>query len=136
MDGGQTAWPTSQKKLIKVTLAPQITAAPQEMRTPILPRPERCGLELLEPKPHTIAETIRASTDRMRPTVITAPTMSRSCSMPGRPELLGSMSITAELLWTKTERWFCHQVHPDPPARESAHPRTSPPRVGAAREIG
>src|SRR5690625_2669508 len=94
---------------MSVTDAPQITAAPQEMRTPILPRPARCGFEELEPKPHTIAETISASTDRMRPTVITAPTMSRSWSMPGRPELLGSMSITAELLWTKTERWFCHQ---------------------------
>src|SRR5690606_6631106 len=90
--GGQTCWPTSQKKLINVTLAPQMTAAPQETRTPIFPRPARCGLEELAPKPHTIAETINAKTDRMRPMVMTAPTMVRSWAMPGRPESLGLMS--------------------------------------------
>src|SRR5690625_4983892 len=59
---GQTCWPTFQKKLISVTDAPQITAAPQETRTPTLPRPARCGLEELAPKPHTIAEMISART--------------------------------------------------------------------------
>ena len=63
---------------MSVTLAPQITAAPQETRTPIFPREARCGLEEFAPKPHTIADTISASTDRMRPLVITAPTMVRS----------------------------------------------------------
>src|SRR5699024_4321080 len=44
------------------------------------------------------AETISARTDRIRPTVMTAPTMVRSCSIPGKPLELGSMSITAVLL--------------------------------------
>src|SRR5690625_4147258 len=79
---------------MSVTLAPQITAAPQEIRTPIFPLPLRCGLELLEPKPHTIADTISARTLRMRPMVITAPTMVRSWLMPGRPESFGSMSMS------------------------------------------
>src|SRR5690625_3449163 len=79
---------------MSVTLAPQITAAPQESRTPIFPLPLRGGLELLEPKPHTIADTISARTLRMRPMVITAPTMVRSWLMPGRPESFGSMSMS------------------------------------------
>src|SRR5690625_452695 len=68
-------------------------AAPQETRTPIFPRPARCGLLLFAPNPHTIADTMRANTDRMRPTVMTAPTMVRNWLMPGSPELLGSISI-------------------------------------------
>src|SRR5690625_6025709 len=36
---------------------------------------------------------MRANTDRMRPTVMTAPTMVRNWLMPGSPELLGSISI-------------------------------------------
>lgn len=73
---------TFQKKLIKATLAPQITAAPQDTRTPTLPREARCGLLELAPKPHTIALMINARTDRMRPTVMMAPTMVRSWEMP------------------------------------------------------
>ena len=79
---------------MSVTLAPQITAAPQETRTPIFPREARCGLEEFAPKPHTIADTINASTDRMRPMVITAPTMVRSWLIPGNPLVLGSMSMS------------------------------------------
>lgn len=41
---------------MSVTDAPQMIAAPQETRTPIFPRPARCGLLLLAPKPHMIAE--------------------------------------------------------------------------------
>ena len=79
---------------MSVTLAPQITAAPQETRTPIFPREARCGLEEFAPKPHTIADTISARTDRMRPMVITAPTMVRSWLIPGRPLVLGSMLMS------------------------------------------
>ena len=79
---------------MSVTLAPQITAAPQETRTPIFPREARCGLEEFAPKPHTIAETISASTLRIRPMVITAPTMVRSWLIPGRPLVLGSMLMS------------------------------------------
>src|SRR5690625_2990711 len=68
-------------------------AAPQETRTPIFPRPARCGLLLFAPNPHTIADTMSANTLRMRPTVMTAPTMVRNWLIPGRPELLGSISI-------------------------------------------
>ena len=50
---------------MSVTDAPQITAAPQETSTPIFPREARCGLLLLAPKPHTIAETINARTLRI-----------------------------------------------------------------------
>ena len=46
---GQTDWPTFQKKLMSVTLAPQITAAPQETRTPIFPREARCGFDEFAP---------------------------------------------------------------------------------------
>src|SRR5690625_603701 len=46
-----------------------------------------------------IAETISARTDRSRPTVMTAPTMVRSCSIPGKPLELGAMSITAGLVY-------------------------------------
>src|SRR5690625_7131963 len=67
---GQTCWPTFQKKLIKVTAAPQRIAAPQETRTPTFPREARCGLELLAPNPHTTAETMSARTERISPTVI------------------------------------------------------------------
>src|SRR5699024_8205678 len=84
--GQDTVWPTFQKKLMRVTAAPQITAAAQDTRTPILPREARWGLELLEPKPHTIALISSARTDRMRATVITAPTMVRSAAIPGSPE--------------------------------------------------
>lgn len=56
--------------------------------------PDRCGLLLFAPKPHTIAETIRARMERIRPTVMTAPTMMRNCSIPGSPVPFGSMSIT------------------------------------------
>src|SRR5699024_9104984 len=97
----QTLWPTFQKKLINVTLAPQITAAPQEIRTPIFPLPLKCGFEELEPKPHTIAETINAKTLRIRPTVMIAPTMVRSWSIPGSPESLGLMSISAGMTGTR-----------------------------------
>src|SRR5699024_11255007 len=86
-------WPTFQKKLISVTDAPHMIAAPQETRTPIFPRPARCGLLLFAPNPHTIADTMSANTLRMRPTVMTAPTMVRNWLMPGSPELLGSISI-------------------------------------------
>lgn len=68
---------------MRVTLAPQMTAAPQEIRTPIFPRPARCGLLLFAPKPQMIAETIRARTDRISPIVMTAPTMVRSWLIPG-----------------------------------------------------
>src|SRR5699024_8220718 len=68
-------------------------AAPQETRTPIFPRPARCGLLLFAPNPHTIADTMSANTLRMRPTVMTAPTMVRNWLMPGSQELLGSISI-------------------------------------------
>ena len=37
MGGSQTCCPTFQKKLMRVTEAPQMTAAPQEMSTPSLP---------------------------------------------------------------------------------------------------
>ncbi|MCX4399605.1 hypothetical protein OG916_43850 [Streptomyces sp. NBC_01767] len=36
----------------------------------------------MAPKPQTIAEMMSASTPRNRPTVITAPTMSRNCAIP------------------------------------------------------
>lgn len=62
-----------QKKLISVTAARQMIAAPHETRTSTLPRPARCGLEEFAPKPHTIAEMISASTDRISLIVITAP---------------------------------------------------------------
>src|SRR5690625_4178899 len=68
-------------------------AAPQETRTPIFPRPARCGLLLFAPNPHTIADTMSANTLRMRPTVMTAPTMVRTWLIPVSPELLGSISI-------------------------------------------
>src|SRR5699024_425997 len=118
---GQTCWPTFQKKLISVTDAPQITAAPQETRTPTLPRPARCGLEELAPKPHTIAEMINARTDRMRPMVITAPTIVRSWAMPGRPSLLGSMlmSIGTSAGAARTVMRSNTLVSPD----ERTHPR-------------
>ena len=48
----------------------------------------------MAPKPQTIALMMRARTERMRPTVMTAPTMVRSCAMPGRPSLLGSMLMS------------------------------------------
>ena len=41
-----------------------------------------------------MAEMMRASTLKIRPTVITAPTMVRSCAIPGRPESFGLMSIS------------------------------------------
>src|SRR5699024_830918 len=81
-------------KLMRVTAAPQITAAAQDTRTPILPREARWGLELLEPKPHTIALISSARTDRMRATVITAPTMVRSAAIPGSPESFGVTSTS------------------------------------------
>src|SRR6478752_6373368 len=93
----QTDWPTLQKKLTSVTAAPQMMAAPHETRTPSFPREARCGLEEFAPKPHTIAATISARTLRMRPTVMTAPTIVRNCSMPGSPVPLGVMSITVLL---------------------------------------
>src|SRR5699024_6577718 len=83
---GQTCWPTFQKKLISVTDAPQITAAPQATRTPILPRPARRGLEELAPQPHTIAEMISARTDRMRLMVMTALTCDGCCVLAGGAE--------------------------------------------------
>src|SRR5690606_32086492 len=59
---------------------------------------------------HTTADTISARTLRIRPMVMTAPTMILSCSMPGSPVPLGSMSITAALLLTG--RWVLGcQVH-------------------------
>ena len=73
---------------------PQSTAAPQQMSTPTLPRPERCGLLLFAPNPHTTALMMRPSAERIKPNIITAPTMRRSASMPGSPDELGSMSIT------------------------------------------
>ena len=79
---------------MSVTLAPQITAAPQETRTPIFPREARCGLDEFVPKPHTIADTISARTLRIKPMVITAPTMVRSWLIPGRPLVLGSMLMS------------------------------------------
>src|SRR5690625_2892328 len=72
-------------------------AAPRAMSTPLFPRPARCGLAELAPIAHTIAETISARTARIRPTVMTAPTMVRSCAMPGRPSVFGSMSICARM---------------------------------------
>ena len=69
-------------------------AAPHETRTPTLPRPARCGLDEFAPKPHTIAEMISASTDRIRPIVITASTMLRSCAIPGSPSSFGVMSTS------------------------------------------
>ena len=83
---------------MSVTAAPQRTAAPHDTSTPSLPRAARCGFDELAPKPHTIAEMIIASTLRMSPTVITAPTITRSCSIPGSPVQLGSMSITIRSL--------------------------------------
>src|SRR3954469_386470 len=91
LGGGQMDWPTFQKKFTRATEAPQMTAAPRPTRTPSLPRPARCGLEEFAPRAHTIAEMIRASTARISPTVIDAPTIERSCPMPGRPSELGSM---------------------------------------------
>ena len=90
----ETCCPTFQKKLIRVTDAPQMTAAPHEMSTPSLPRPARCGFDEFDPNPHTIAEMISASTERMSPTVMTAPTMVRNCAIPGRPESFGVMSMS------------------------------------------
>lgn len=93
MSAGQTCWPTAQKILIRVTAAPHRTAAPQETRTPSFPRDARCGFEEFDPNPQTIADTMRASTLRIRPTVMTAPTMVRICPMPGSPESFGVMSM-------------------------------------------
>jgi hypothetical protein len=92
---------------MSVTDAPQITAAPQETRTPIFPREARCGLLEFAPKPHTIAETISARTERIRPMVITAPTMVRSWLIPGSPLVLGSMlmSIGTSSGADMTDRW-------------------------------
>src|SRR5699024_7526802 len=85
-DSQETVWPTVQKKLISVTLAPVTMAAPQEISTPTFPRLARWGFEELDPKPQTTADTMSASTDRIRPIVITAPTMVRSAAIPGSPE--------------------------------------------------
>ena len=40
-----------QKKLMRVTDAPQMTAAPHEISTPALPRLARCGLDEFAPQP-------------------------------------------------------------------------------------
>lgn len=63
----QTVWPTFQKKLMSVTDAPQMIAAAQDTSTPSLPRAARCGVDAFDPRPHTIAEMINASTPRMSP---------------------------------------------------------------------
>src|SRR5690625_1703094 len=73
-----------------------------------------------------IAETISARTLRIRPTVMTAPTMMRSCSMPGKPLELGSMSITAVLLFREDGR-FCRQV-----LAAAMQTKERPPRSGWA----
>lgn len=91
---GLTGWQTFQKKLISVTAAPQMIAAPHEPRTPTLPRPARCELDGFAPNPHTIAKMISASTDKIRPIVIIAPTMLRSCAIPGSPSSFGVMSTS------------------------------------------
>ncbi len=59
-----------------------------------MPSPARCGLEGFAPNPHTIAEMISASTDRISPMAITAPTIVRSCEIPGSPSSFGVMSTS------------------------------------------
>lgn len=84
---------------MSVTDAPQMIAAPHDTSTPTFPREARWGLDEFAPNPpHTIAEMINARTERMRPTVMTAPTMMRNCSIPGSPVPFGSISIKGVLL--------------------------------------
>src|SRR4051794_31336718 len=102
---GQMDWPTFQKKFTRATDAPVMIAAPRPTRAPSWPRPARCGLEEFAPSAQTIAETIRARTARIRPTVIEAPTMPRSWPMPGRPSELGLMLISSGIVggsWKRT----------------------------------
>jgi hypothetical protein len=69
-------------------------AATHEMMTPNLPWDARCGLELFDPNPHTIAEIINANTLKINPIVIAAPTIVFKAVIPGNPESLGDISIS------------------------------------------
>src|SRR3954449_12135572 len=99
-----TDWPTFQKKFTRATDAPVMIAAPRPTRTPNLPRPARCGLDELAPRAQTIAETMTASTARIRPTVIEAPTIPRSWPMPGSPSELGLILISSGIVGGSRKR--------------------------------